>query len=251
MHRVEDLIELKLADASVKIHLHGATVISWQKSGKELLFLSSKALLDGSKPIRGGIPLVFPQFGTGPIMAGQHGFARTRPWKCINQSESKATFSLNHSEETLKAWPHEFELNYTVELKPESLICEFSVRNCGQQNFQFTSLLHTYFNIADISSVRIEGLSGLTYKDKLYNYESFKEERSVIDSINCEVDRNYINIPGPVKLHSSNGSLQISSNFSDLGNFRSETFLNILVVWNPWIEKAKAMADFADEEVSI
>lgn len=55
----QDFIELKNETDSVKIYLHGATIISWTHQGKELLFLSSKALLDGSKPIRGGIPLVF------------------------------------------------------------------------------------------------------------------------------------------------------------------------------------------------
>lgn len=45
----------------VEVLLHGATVISWKSStGKENIFLSSKAHLDGSKPVRGGIPLVFP-----------------------------------------------------------------------------------------------------------------------------------------------------------------------------------------------
>lgn len=45
----------------VEVLLYGATVISWKSSnGKENLFLSSKAQLDGSKPVRGGIPLVFP-----------------------------------------------------------------------------------------------------------------------------------------------------------------------------------------------
>lgn len=45
----------------VEVLLYGATVISWKSSnGKENLFLSSKAHLDGSKPVRGGIPLVFP-----------------------------------------------------------------------------------------------------------------------------------------------------------------------------------------------
>lgn len=45
----------------VEVLLHGATVISWKSAnGKENLFLSSKAHLDGSKPVRGGIPLVFP-----------------------------------------------------------------------------------------------------------------------------------------------------------------------------------------------
>ena len=46
---------------TVEVLLYGATVISWKsKSGKELLFLSEAAHLDGSKPVRGGIPLVFP-----------------------------------------------------------------------------------------------------------------------------------------------------------------------------------------------
>lgn len=46
---------------SVTVHLYGATVTSWKLSnGKEQLFLSESAHLDGSKPIRGGIPVVFP-----------------------------------------------------------------------------------------------------------------------------------------------------------------------------------------------
>jgi glucose-6-phosphate 1-epimerase len=46
---------------SVSVHLYGATVTSWKlASGEEQLFVSSKAILDGSKPIRGGIPVVFP-----------------------------------------------------------------------------------------------------------------------------------------------------------------------------------------------
>jgi hypothetical protein len=46
---------------SVMVHLFGATVTSWKlANGQEQLFVSEKAHLDGSKPIRGGIPVVFP-----------------------------------------------------------------------------------------------------------------------------------------------------------------------------------------------
>jgi hypothetical protein len=46
---------------SVEILLHGATVTSWKSaSGEENLWLSDKAILDGSKAVRGGIPVVFP-----------------------------------------------------------------------------------------------------------------------------------------------------------------------------------------------
>ena len=45
----------------VEILLYGATVISSKSAnGKENLFLSEKAHLDGSKAVRGGIPVVFP-----------------------------------------------------------------------------------------------------------------------------------------------------------------------------------------------
>ena len=45
---------------SVEVLLYGATVTSWKSNGKENLWLSKAAKLDGSKPVRGGIPVVFP-----------------------------------------------------------------------------------------------------------------------------------------------------------------------------------------------
>lgn len=45
---------------SVEVLTYGATVVSWKSNGKENLWLSSAAKLDGSKPVRGGIPVVFP-----------------------------------------------------------------------------------------------------------------------------------------------------------------------------------------------
>jgi glucose-6-phosphate 1-epimerase len=59
---LNDRVEASLPSGeSVVIYLFGATVTSWKLAdGREQLFLSEKAVLDGSKPIRGGIPLVFP-----------------------------------------------------------------------------------------------------------------------------------------------------------------------------------------------
>lgn len=46
---------------AVEILLHGATVTSWKSAGgQENLWLSEKAVFDGSKPVRGGVPVVFP-----------------------------------------------------------------------------------------------------------------------------------------------------------------------------------------------
>lgn len=50
---------------SVEILLYGATVISWKdQNGDEKLWLSDAAKLDGSKAVRGGIPVVFPVRGS-------------------------------------------------------------------------------------------------------------------------------------------------------------------------------------------
>lgn len=45
---------------SVEVLLFGATVTSWKSNGKENLWVSTAAKMDGSKPVRGGVPVVFP-----------------------------------------------------------------------------------------------------------------------------------------------------------------------------------------------
>lgn len=76
--------------ATVKILYYGATVISWRSPDAaggeplERLFVSSKAALDGTKPVRGGIPIVFPTFGLPALpqfsKLKQHGYARSSTW---------------------------------------------------------------------------------------------------------------------------------------------------------------------------
>ena len=48
---------------------------------------SKKAKLDGTKAIRGGVPVCFPQFGPWEFGA-QHGFARiSKDWKIVSVPE--------------------------------------------------------------------------------------------------------------------------------------------------------------------
>ena len=78
----------------MEILRYGATVISWKSpdvaGGEPLerLFVSSKAALDGSKPVRGGIPIVFPIFGAPELpqfsKLKQHGYARSSTWSFIS-----------------------------------------------------------------------------------------------------------------------------------------------------------------------
>jgi len=57
----------------------GATILTWNDN----LYISPLAILDGTKAIRGGIPLVFPWFGKPTEKTQQHGFARNLKWKYV------------------------------------------------------------------------------------------------------------------------------------------------------------------------
>ncbi|KAJ8326108.1 hypothetical protein O5D80_005466 [Batrachochytrium dendrobatidis] len=245
-----DFVTVTHAGSTITIYLWGATVTSWKYYGVENLFLSSKAVLDGSKPIRGGIPLVFPQFGSGQDkVLPQHGFARVSKWKYLgleveNAAETTVRFGLTPfmiPEAQRALWPHDFHLIYTVSAFGSALKTSLSVRNTGNTAFKFESLLHTYLRVQDIASVGIVGLTGFPYVDKVANSARTEMEPRSIITIQGEVDRVYENVKNDyISIQGTGvggGSLTLhKSEFKDV------------VVWNPWVEKAKAMSDFDDLE---
>ena len=81
-----DAVELRASDgASAVVTLHGAQVVSWRAAGTggEQLYLSPRSAYADGTAIRGGVPVVFPQFSDrGPLV--RHGFARSRPWRLLH-----------------------------------------------------------------------------------------------------------------------------------------------------------------------
>ena len=94
-------------------------------SGREQLFLSKTSELREGAAIRGGVPLIFPQFsGLGALP--KHGFARNAIWQLLRngQTESgaaQAVFSLQESAGTLKVWPHMFKAELIVTVSGETM----------------------------------------------------------------------------------------------------------------------------------
>ena len=66
---------------------------------QEQLFVSKKSVFDGRKPIRGGIPFIFPQFGQwhfGTNGPPYNGFGRIARWQCEKVRLLRKTYMLKY-----------------------------------------------------------------------------------------------------------------------------------------------------------
>jgi len=242
----------------VEIYLHGATVTSWKHSGREQIFVSSKAVWNGVKAIRGGIPVVFPQFGQPNQAMAQHGFARSSTWRLqkilSEDSKASALFILEASESTLSVWPHNFILEYTVSISRDGLQCSLKATNSGDAPFDCHTLLHTYFAIPHINEVCFSGFNGLSFADKTRNNDTFTDTEE-LRTIDGECDRVYAHSPShpvpdvQIRSKSSNAVLMTVSKQAGI-EAPDGTVAPVgvdCVLWNPWIEKATALADMDDD----
>lgn len=233
----------------VSILKYGATVISWENKGKEQLWLSEAAKLDGSKPVRGGIPLVFPIFGKQKneehptYKLPQHGFARNSTWEFLGQtSENPLTvqFGLgpeNANKEIYNLWnegKNNFTLILSIELGDDHLKTNIEVENNGDEAFDFNWLFHTYLKVPDVTDCLVTNLIDQKCYDQLLATEYM--EKSPMVCFNEEFDRIYKKID-------TDKIFQVVELGKVLINVQREN-LPDSVVWNPWIEKSNGMADF-------
>ena len=213
----------------------GGQVLSWMTpDGRERLFLSERAVFDGSAPIRGGIPICFPQFG-GLGDLPKHGFARTREWSVAAQrcgdDYALATLELVDDENTRALWPHAFRAEITVILEVDRIDVEFCVANTGPAPFEFTGALHSYLRVTQVEDVALEGLHGHDYLDAAHGDRIIRETGTEI-IVESEVDRVYYDVRRPQLLNAGNLSLGIQNQgFPDV------------VVWNPWVDLCAGLKD--------
>ena len=223
------------------VALFGAQVLSWTSAeGKELLYLSPKAVLDGSAAIRGGIPVCWPQFNRrGPLV--KHGFARVVRWRLLEQSDAAATLRLTRADVPqallqdaggAMAWPHDFEADLTVRLLSARLGVQLQVRNTGAQAFAFTTAMHSYLGVDDVAALAISGADGQRYWDAVTGADP--EYPVQQGDIVCagEVDRVYPALPRTT-LQQPSHWLRVSQPAS-----MAQT-----VVWNPGAALCATLAD--------
>ena len=103
--------------AALAVSRYGGQVLSWRNvQGRELLYLSEASSGENSKPIRGGVPVCFPQFAArGPLP--KHGLVRTRWWtEVANPADGNVAVHLRlvDDAETRAIWPFRFLLDLRV-----------------------------------------------------------------------------------------------------------------------------------------
>ncbi|MBI3960002.1 MAG: D-hexose-6-phosphate mutarotase [Chloroflexi bacterium] len=226
--------------AKAEIYLQGAHVTSWiPAGGVEQLFLSRTARFAPGDPIRGGVPVCWPQFsGEGPLPP--HGFARNVPWEVVGVSADDggtvtATLRLTDSPATRAIWPHAFAAQIVVTVGGPRLRIAFSVTNRGDVDFTFSGALHTYLRLEDVFQTTVEGFAGIPYKN------TFTEQREAPQSERllgfgpegagrvCYGAQSAIVREGPRTVTLTN------ENLPDI------------VLWNPGVERAARIPDLEAE----
>jgi glucose-6-phosphate 1-epimerase len=230
------------ADAGdAHVYLHGAHVSHFQPKGQPpVLFMSARSAFEHDKPIRGGVPICFPWFSNAGTP--MHGFARLAEWTVASAGRQPdgsvaLTLLLASDDWTKGMWPHDFVARFTVRVSA-TLEMALEVTNRSQADITFEEALHTYFAVSDIQQVQVHGLEGATYLDKANNMQPRQRDNQPL-RFAAETDSNYpattatciIEDPGLRR------RIRVEKHHS-----------NTTVVWNPWIDKAKAMPDFGDDE---
>jgi glucose-6-phosphate 1-epimerase len=229
--------------ATATVYLQGAHVAAWQPKGQQpVIFVSRKSDFVPGKPIRGGVPIAFPWFAArhdGKI-GPSHGFARIQDWTlafaALAGEDLHMTFTLGPTEISRNLGYDNFRLAYQLTIG-RTLTMQLTVANDAAVPLVFEEALHTYYAVADIHEVTLNGLEGVTYLDKNDNLQSKVQHGAI--TITEPTDRVYLNTTSPCVLHDTGGKRKITI---------TKTGSNTTVVWNPWESGAAKLPDLDPTE---
>jgi glucose-6-phosphate 1-epimerase len=228
---------------TAEVYLRGAHVSSWTPAGGTgVLWMSEQSEYAPGVPLRGGVPICFPWFAAHPTDAAapSHGFARLADWQLAEAREAGDDVVLvfvltDTAASRASAWPHRFEARYTVTVGAR-LTLALEVTNRDSDEVSFEEALHTYLAVADIRQTEVAGLEGVPFTDRLTGPCPAESAPVRFDS---ETDRIYLDTTATTTVTDASTGRVIT--VAKQGSAST-------VVWNPWIDKAAAMADFGDTE---
>ncbi|MFN0283066.1 MAG: D-hexose-6-phosphate mutarotase [Kineosporiaceae bacterium] len=149
---------------------HGGQVLGWTPAGggPSRLWASPLATCGPGAAIRGGVPVVFPQFSDRGRLP-KHGLVRDRPWRLRpglpRTAAARFVATLEDDAATRAVWPQGFRLTVTAQALGDRLDVALDVENTGSQAWSFTAALHAYLAVGDAGRTTVQGLGGRTAED--------------------------------------------------------------------------------------
>jgi glucose-6-phosphate 1-epimerase len=227
-------ITLEGAGGRVVIATTGAQVLSWLTANGDVLWTASYPEFKANKPVRGGVPVVFPWFGAHATDADlpQHGFARTAEWRVSSTADGPAVVLSTRDDEATRAmWPHAFALELSIALADE-LRLVLTVENPGDAPFTFEQALHSYFSVGDVREASVHGLEGVPFVEHATDGEANWDAAQPL-CFRAETDRVFQGTPDELTLHAPRLRRRI--------RLRSENARSA-IVWNPWPVKTARLS---------
>jgi glucose-6-phosphate 1-epimerase len=228
--------------AQAVVTLYGAHVVSWRVAGsaQEQLYLSPASQFGAGASIRGGVPVIFPQFSDrGPGV--RHGFARNRNWQQVtgaadqdDPAGAQLVLRLVDDAQSRAQWPHSFALDMAVQVQGNTLRLQLSCTNTGTSPLDFHAALHTYLAVPDVARLQLHGLAGVDFEDCVAGVMARQDAKPL--QIAGELDRVYAAVHGELCLvdddaYGARARVIAQQGFADV------------VVWNPGPVKGAALAD--------
>jgi glucose-6-phosphate 1-epimerase len=228
------------AFATAKVSLFGGHVLQFcpKHDGRERLFLSSSARWDGSKSIRGGIPLCWPWFGAHANSGANlpaHGYARTRSWRVLSTHDSSTGTHLLLQLDACSGAGFDGSASLQVQIDiGATLAVTLITTNTGNTAFRLNAALHSYFSVPDIAATELRGLQGL-YADNTRHWAHLPTPAPY--RFSEKTDRIHFHAAPQLTLHAGSAVTTIHSTGHDS-----------IVVWNPWHTGSSAFLDLQGDD---
>ncbi len=230
-------VQIHTPAAKATIYMQGAHLTAFQPAGQgPVIFLSRQSDFAPGKPLRGGIPIVFPWFATdskkdrvdghpGP----SHGFARIQEWE-LSAIERRGgdlvlRFALGPTAMSRSMGSDRFALTLEFTIG-SSLALRMTVENQADAPLTFEEAFHTYYFVTDVHEVTLTGLEPTPYIDKTDNFKLKPAANEPFRPMQF-TDRIYNGTSAACVLHDGATHRRIMV---------SKTGSNTTVVFNPWKE---------------
>lgn len=221
----------------------GATVTSWRPGGDEWLFVARDAKPGPGASEHAGIPLCAPWFGVGQgdwTPPHKHGLVRLVQWDVVDvvELDDEARVRLAVDAARFAGLPgadrYPADLVFSLDISfGRGLEYALTVLS-PSEGFAMDHGLHPYFAVSDLSTVSVEGLEGIAFRDYAQDGASGVSDAPV--RFGHHIDRVYDDAPALIL---RDGDRALRLNAEGAGSS---------IVWSPGVESGPATGGLAGDE---